>query len=177
MTVAPPLFSQPHRDISEPNGEWIFASLTLILLLPPSTWRCFSSKSQKLHCSIHLWTSYGGQPWKTVCSFLYNLHCSYDCRWTVALKYELKNTLLIPPSKPFLPGLGSIELNLVVWIPNYAIFDFTAVFLERRLQDWITLKLRQRQGRSLEHNWSRFTKYIHLHKENITNITLCTHLS
>jgi len=35
--VKPPLFGQPDGDISEPDGERVFASLTLILLLPPST--------------------------------------------------------------------------------------------------------------------------------------------
>jgi len=76
--VKPPLFSQPHRDISEPDGERVFASLTLILLLPPST--CGHPTGANLE-----------KPFAAFCK-----------------------TLLIPPSKPFLPGLGSIELNLVV---------------------------------------------------------------
>jgi len=37
LMVKPPLLSQPHRNIAQPDGKRVLASLTLILLLPPST--------------------------------------------------------------------------------------------------------------------------------------------
>ena len=60
----------------------------------------------------HLWTSYGGQTWKTFCSFLGHLLfinvANLNCKWEY-YTLCLKPTFFIPLSKPFLPDLGPLN--------------------------------------------------------------------